>query len=205
MLECQPHPTSGENHPKLKQMPNLVHITTCSLCDPQNPWKVSEEGFEVEPSALNGQVPQRLSEFTVRLLGHIQRGAQAEEKQVRKAIKHHAEHGGQPPDISGARHFHAWNEFLSVVALAQGFSILKGFETTDPALISMRDMARWKLHAMTRKYFLTDDMLTSGLVQLGLDEPDQNNVFALFQQTRDALLEIGQYEPKKPEEALVKL
>jgi hypothetical protein len=175
-------------------MPGLVHITKCHLCDPKKPFTLNEPAFEIDPGALNGQVPERLTQFNMTLLAHIQKGASWEDKVLTKAIKHR-EKGGPPVDPAQAKHLAAWNEFLARVALAQGTAILSAFETTDPALNQMRETARWKLHEVTRKFFFTDQMIKDALQQLNLDEDDQNNVYQMMIGMRDALLEQGKYAP----------
>lgn len=184
-------------------MPSLIHTTKCLLCDPRNPWKVEESEFEPDGSALTGQVPQRLTDFNLKLLGHIQRGAEAEQKQVQRAMKHHQEHGGPPPDLTAARHLAQWQQFLMRTALAQGTAILFAYDTTDPGLNILKEHARWKLHEVTRKFFFTDEMLLEGVQKLDLDPQDHDNVFALVKGIRDALLEQGQYAPKMEQPARV--
>lgn len=180
-------------------MSNLIHTTKCLFCA----FKIDEQEFEPDGSALTGQVPQRLTDFNVKLLGHIQRGAEAEQKQVTRAMKQHHEHGGPPPDISAARHLQAWNNFLTFTALGQGTAILGAFDTTDPGLRILKEHARYKLHEATRKLFFTDDMLLNGVQQLNLDPEDQDHVMALVKGVRDALLELGQYAPKFEQPARV--
>ena len=178
-------------------MSNLVHVTKCLLCDPKSPFTISELEFEPDGGALNGQVPQRLTEFNLKLLGHIQKGAAWEQKQIQRAVKQHQENGGTAPDLSQARHLVAFNEFLARVALAQGLGILAAFQTSDPGLNSMKEMARFKLHEVTRKFFFTDDMILDAVQKLNLDLPDQDNVVLFSKAMRDALLEQGQYAPKQ--------
>lgn len=174
----------------------MTHITKCRLCDPQGkPFQISELNFEPDGAALNGQVPQRLTEFNLKLLAHIQKGAQWEQEQIRRAMKSFEKKGGAQPDLSQARHLAAWNQFLAMQALAQGLGILSAYETTDPGLNNMREIARWRLHEMTRRTFMTDEMLLDGLVQLNLDPPVQDLILRFVKQLRDALCERGQFAP----------
>jgi hypothetical protein len=177
----------------------LIHITKCLFCE----FKLQEPEFEPDGSALTGQVPQRLTDFNVKLLGHIQRGAEAEQKQVNRAMKQHHEHGGPLPDLSAARHLQAWNNFLTFTALGQGTAILGAFDTTDPGIKILKEHARYKLHEATRKLFFTDDMLVENIQALNLDPDDQANVERLLKGVRDALLELGPYAPKFEQPARV--
>ena len=173
----------------------LVHITTCILCaDRSNAFRLEEHGFETSP--INGQIPQRLMDFQMKLLAHIQKAANWEHKQFEKALKRHAEQGGTIPDQAQARHLQAWLDFQGRTALAQGTAIMNAYDTTDPALLQMREVARLRLHAVTRRMFFTDEMIVDAVQQLNLDLPDRENVVEFAKQMRDALLEQGQYAPK---------
>ena len=198
----RPAPIHSQTRPKERRteilhnqesiLPSLIHITKCLFCN----FTVQEQEFEPDGSALTGQVPQRLTDFNLKLLGHIQKGAEFEQKQVQKALKYHQEHGGPGPDLTAARHLAQWQQFLLRTALAQGTAILFAFDTTDPGLNILKEHARWKLHEVTRKFFFTDDMLLEGVQKLNLDLPDQDNVLTLVKGIRDALLEQGPYAPK---------
>ena len=175
---------------------SLIHITTCVLCaDRANAFRVEEQGFEIASQLGKGEVPARLQEFQLKLLGHIQKAAQWEWKQLEKALKLFNESGGHAPDQSAARHFNAWVDFQARTALAQGISIMNAYETTDPALLSMREMARLRLNTATRRMFFTDEQIEDAVVRLNLDPQDQQNVTEFAKQMRDALMEQGKYAP----------
>ena len=175
----------------------LTYITRCLFCD----FTATETGFEaVDLNNLEGKQQERLATFHMKLLGHVQRGAQNEERQIKKLLEAHQKNGGTLPDTSGAKHFALWQTFVTRTMLAQSSAVLSGFRSEDPHLNSLREAGRWRLHEITRRTYFTDQMLADALVKLELDEPAQDKVLRLMIEVRDALLEQGKYEPR-PEAA----
>lgn len=175
---------------------SLTYITRCLYCD----FEIVETGFEtIDINQLKGEQPARLAQFHMQLLGHMQRGAQAEEKQITRLFQKHKNGGGPPPDTSKAKHFALWQSFLTRTMLAQSSAILSGFRSDDPALNSMREAGRWKLHEITRRNYFTDEMLLDALQPFNLEAPQQTKILELIIEIRDALLEQGKYEPRPGE------
>lgn len=176
--------------------PSLTYITRCLFCD----FEIASPGFEsVDINNLNPQQTARVSEFHMQLLAHMQRGAQAEEKQITRLFRRHKENGGPPPDTSKAKHFALWQTFLTRTMLAQSSAILSGFSSDDPSLNALREAGRWKLHEVTRRTYFTDAMLLDALVPFELEETQQAKILELIIEIRDALLEQGKYEPRPGE------
>lgn len=188
-------------------MPKLVYQTTCNLCDRQGgkPWRVDEHGIEPpDPAAVaRGEIPTEINSLSMKLLGHIQKAANWEQQQLTKAHKRHLENNGPAPDASQCRHLQAWQTFMELTALAQGFVIFGSFDTQDPQLVMMREAARLTLNTKTRKFFFTDQMLQDAVVKMGLDPEVQTNVLVLVQTIRDALTEQGKYAPDQDHKAVV--
>ena len=181
----------------------LIHITTCLLCaDRKNAFRLEEPGFETS-DITQGQIPQRLGEFQMQLLAHIQKAAQWEHKQLEKALKRSQENGGHPPDVSQAKHFQAWMDFQGRTALAQGTAIMNAYETSDPALLHMREVARLRLNAVTRKIYFTDADILQAVQQFNFDPEIQEGVVNLICQMRDGLLEQGKFAPTLEQPAKV--
>ena len=173
----------------------LIHITTCLLCaDRKNAFRLEEPGFETA-DVVQGQVPQRLAQFHNELLGHIQKAALWEHKQLEKAMKR-LEQGGPPVDQSQARHFQAWIDFQARTMLAQGTAVMNAYETTDPALLHMREVARLRLNQVTRRVYYTDEDILQAVQHFNFDPETQGQMVKLICQLRDGLLEQGQYAPK---------
>lgn len=185
-------------------MSNLIYVTKCALCDPKNPFQIEEQGFTYDPGTMNGQIPERLNQFSMKLLGHIQKAATWEQKQLQRAHELHTKHGSALPDESQAKHLRHWQEFMARTALAQGSVIYAAFDTTDPDLRLMKEFARLRLNTVTRKFGFTDQMLQDAVVRLNLDEDQQSGVLTLVKAIRDALCEQGEYAPDK-EQKLVSL
>lgn len=187
-------------------MPNLIHITKCTLCEPPNVFKLEEQGFDFEPGVTNGEIPERLQGFQLKLVGHIQKAAQWEQQQLQKALKHHQKNGGAEPDVAKAKHFQAWAGFMARTALAQGTAIMEAFATTDPGLNLMKETARLKLNTLTRKFYFTDEMLLDAIVAVDstAEGLTVETVKRLLCDARDALMEQGKYSPQS-EQKLVKL
>lgn len=135
-------------------------------------------------------------DFQMKLLAHIQKAANVEHQRFEKALKRHAEQGGPIPDQAQARHLQAWLDFQGRTALAQGTAIMNAYDTTDPALLQMREVARLRLNAVTRRVYYTDADILQAVQQFNLDEKIQDAVVRLICQLRDGLLEQGQYAPK---------
>lgn len=176
--------------------PSLTYLTRCLYCD----FEIASPGFEaVDINNLNPQQTARVSEFHMQLLAHVQRGAQAEEKQITRVFRKHKQNGGPPPDTSKAKHFALWQQFLTRTMLAQSSAILSGFSSNDPALNALREAGRWKLHEVTRRTYFTDEQLLDALVHFDLERTQQDQILALIIEMRDALLEQGKYEPRPGE------
>ena len=183
----------------------LIHITTCLLCaDRKNAFRLEEPSFETS-DVVQGQVPQRLAQFHNELLGHIQKAATWEHKQLEKALKR-MEQGGPPVDRAQARHFQAWIDFQARTMLAQGTAVMNAYETTDPALLHMREVARLRLNQVTRTRMFTDEMIRDAVLKMNMDLPDddlQDSFIELIKGIRDALLEEGKYAPQFEQPARV--
>lgn len=176
----------------------LTHITKCRLC-PNQEFQLAESEFE--KTELGAQTPMRVQEFSMKLLAHIQRGADFERKALEKAIKKFEKGEGPAPDAAKAPHLAAWNTFLALTACAQGWGIMCAFETMDPGLLAMREAARSGLQQMSRKFFFTDQMISDGTVQwMGQSPWAGDNELTVHIATfckgiRDALCEVGDYAP----------
>lgn len=177
---------------------NLTYITRCLYCD----FEIASPGFEmVDINNLKPEQTARVSQFHMELLGHVQRGAQAEEKQIARVFHKHKNGGGPPPDTSKAKHFALWQSFLTRTMLAQSSAVLSGFKSDDPNLNALREAGRWKLHETTRRTYFTDEQLLDALVPFALEPTQQDQILKLIIEIRDALLEQGKYEPRPGEAA----
>ena len=168
--------------------------TACRFCA----YRLTHPGFEVvDLSKLNGQPPRRLQEFHGKLNGHIQMCASDEAAQIDALMKRYEKRkpGSAPPDISNAKHQAIWLACLKRVMLAQSTGILAAYTTTDPALLALQDAGRWNLHQETRKFHITDEMLSDRLQSLNLSPAVHDAVFSVVAEIRDILEEQGDYIP----------
>lgn len=176
-------------------MSSLVYQTKCLLCG----FTITMPGLpdaDVDPKNIPGDVIQ----FNMKLLEHLQKGAQFEESAYTKALKYHRKHeqdGAAAPDPTKYVHLHAFQDVLARVALAQGSGIMNAYESQDPAFRRMKAVARLRLNTITRKFYFDDQMLLDAVVQLNLDDDQQAMVLTLVTAVRDALTEQGKYAPDK--------
>ena len=143
----------------------LTHVTTCRVQDfAGRPCGVR---FTAPPMdvPIIGEPP---GQKTIRMLQAL--GKHCAQK--------HPEHF--QTTISGAQEF-------------QGLLIGLSFDTTDPALLQLREMSRYNIHVLTRKNIVYDKTLINRVVS---QEPiTGEKAIGLLKNLRDALLELGKYSP----------
>jgi hypothetical protein len=168
-------------------MPNLSHITKCILCS-ENPYQLSAGGFD-PINLANPQFPTRVQQFLLELYGHLQKMAEKEDKHFQKLRKNGFDKSSDAEKvqtvIQHGKHIAAVQSVTLATQWAQGFSVLSGFETTDPAIQDAKNGAGFLLHSMTARR-IPDDTIKGGVARLGFAGEDADLIYRFVRELLDA-------------------